>query len=904
MADRTVTVTLRASVADYTAKMNAAARVTQELANKVDVAKSRAAQGYATIGRGMILTGGMVVAGFGAAIKAAADFDQRMALVQTLSKSTAGQMSQLRDAALHVGQAYGYSANQVADAEAELVKAGVSVSDILGGALVGALTLAAAGQTNVAQATEIAATAMTQFGLTGRDIPHVADLLAAGADKALGSVGDLGYALDQAGPSAHLFGVSLEETVGTLAAFAQAGQIGERGGTEFNQMLIQLANPSHEAATLMQQLGIEAFDAGGKFVGMANFAGELQDKLGPLTQAQRTNAEAVIFGSRAIKAANILYVEGQAGIEAWTKKVNDAGFAELQAAGKLNSLTGDWQKFEAAVTEALIGAGEGSQGVLRTMVQDATGAVSAWNNLPTPIKAVTKDIVLLGGAVTLTGGLVLVSISKWKAFNVALEDAGVGAISARSALMGIGKAGLVTGVVVGIAYGFDKLANSVGRAAPTLDAAENSLIRLGRTGQVSGALLEVYGKNLEDLKLRLQQISAPSYADQVEKSFDPGRLFGHPLNTIDLDTRDLDAFDKALADLVTSGRPDLARRAFDKLTASEVAQGGKAAWLADHLHLYAKAVDTSKTVAEIAAGAQRNFAFEMHHAATQTGQATAAAKAYNDTLHAMYDPIFAFSQALDNAKDKQHAYTKAVKQFGADSKQARQALVDVATSTLDVTTNANALAAALKDNPALMKKFIDQLDQWKAHGQATGAEVDGLTSIVKGLLVQAGRLNGSDYHFKVTADTTQVHNAFSWLFSALNNIPSTKTVTIVGQKRTVPVTSPTHHKRPEVHAYGGWVGGYGGPRQDNQLIMASTGEYVVNAYDAARNGALLEAINSGAKIDPVVAHSVRHVHEGPPSKSFNVGDVHVHYPEPEKASEAVPRALRTMAFLHGGGWTA
>jgi TP901 family phage tail tape measure protein len=69
----------------------------------------------------------------------------------------------------------------------------------MGGGLKGALSLAAAGQIDVAEAAGIASTAMTQFSLAGKDLPHVADLLAAGAGKAMGSVDDLGQALNQAG---------------------------------------------------------------------------------------------------------------------------------------------------------------------------------------------------------------------------------------------------------------------------------------------------------------------------------------------------------------------------------------------------------------------------------------------------------------------------------------------------------------------------------------------------------------------------------------------------------------------------------------------------------------------------------------------------------------------------------
>lgn len=905
MTYRSVTVMLRASVSDYTAKMAAAGRATQDLANKVDLAKGRAAEGYKIIGSGLLVAGGAVAVGFGEAIKAAASFDSKMALVRTLSKATAGQMGELRNAALTVGQAYGYTANDVADAEAELVKAGISVSDIMGGALTGALTLAAAGQTDVATATEIAAAAMTQFQLKGADIPHVADLLAAGADKALGSITDLGYGLAAVGTTAHQYGITIDETVGTLAALAQAGQIGSRGGTELNQMLLKLAAPGHAASVEMKTLGINAYDASGQFVGLTNFAGQLHDKLGPLTQAQRTHAEAVIFGSRAIKAANVLYQDGAAGIADWTKKVDAAGFAELQAAGKLDSLSGDWQKFTAALQTALIGAGEGSQGVLRGIVQDATGAVDAWNRLPAPIKSVATDLTALGGATLLAGGLALLSVSKWNALNVALEDAGVGAISAKSALMGIGKTGAVGGVVLGIAYGVDKLAESIGQAVPKINQVENSLVNFARTGQVGGALLTLYGQKLHYLSDDIKAINDPSTMQSLEHAFDPTRIFGQgKLNTIDLSKQRLDSVDKALADLTQNGHAELARQAFDRLTEAEVAQGGKASWLAGRLHNYSNAVNQSRTVAQIAAHAQQTFGATMLTAAKHTGEATAAAKDYNDALHALYDPVFAFQQALGDLRGKQQAYNQAVKKFGPDSKAARSALGDVATATLNVTTNANSLAASLKDSPGLMGKFVDQLAQWRSQGLITGGELNALTGLVKGLLDKAGNLDGANYNFNVHANTSQasahltaLERQLAGLHGKTINVKTVNTDQHVGGK----VGGSMGGRLLLTNAYGGWIPGHGRPHADDLLSRVSSGEFVVNAQDAARNGPLLEAINSGARIAaiPPQRNIVAMASGQRPNTTYNV---EVNNPTPEKASESVPRVLRDQAFLSGAAW--
>jgi hypothetical protein len=66
------------------------------------------------------VAGAAVALALAAAGHAAADFDSKMALVQTLSQASARRWGSCASAALNVGQAYGFTANQVADAEAEL----------------------------------------------------------------------------------------------------------------------------------------------------------------------------------------------------------------------------------------------------------------------------------------------------------------------------------------------------------------------------------------------------------------------------------------------------------------------------------------------------------------------------------------------------------------------------------------------------------------------------------------------------------------------------------------------------------------------------------------------------------------------------------------------------------------
>ena len=112
----------------------------------------------------------------------------------------------------------------------------------------------------------------------------------------------------------------------------------------------------------MEELGIQAYDAQGNFVGMASVAEQLKVAFEGKTQAERDSALATIFGSDAIRAASVLYEQGGEGVREWTAKVNDAGYAAETAATQLDNLTGDLEALRGSLETALIGSGEGCRG--------------------------------------------------------------------------------------------------------------------------------------------------------------------------------------------------------------------------------------------------------------------------------------------------------------------------------------------------------------------------------------------------------------------------------------------------------------------------------------------------------------------------------------------------------------
>lgn len=391
--NKNIVIRLMADTASYEAAMTRAGSTARTVASGMENTGRKSA----LIASGMTAAG-LAVAAFGvAAVKMAADFDQQMSTVQANTGATSAQMDQLRAAAIEAGASTVYSATDSADAINDLGKAGMSVTDILTGGLTGALNLAASDGMAVGDAAEYMANALSMFHLKGSQASQVADTLAAGAGKAVGNVSDFGEALNNCGAQANSFGMNVQETTGVLALFAQNGTIGAEAGTQLNSMLMKLAAPSVEASNTMKELGISAYDAQHHFVGMANFAGQLQKAEKGLTDEQRNQANATIFGSYAIKAANYLYEAGESGVNKWTKAVSESGYAAEQAAAKNNNLKGDLENLGGSMESLMISVGEGAQGPLRKMVQGLDTLVDTFAGLPSGAQQTLVVMASLAG---------------------------------------------------------------------------------------------------------------------------------------------------------------------------------------------------------------------------------------------------------------------------------------------------------------------------------------------------------------------------------------------------------------------------------------------------------------------------------------------------------------------------
>ena len=378
-------------------------------------------------------------AGFVETVKSAADFEKQMSAISAVSGATAEEMELLNKTALQLGKDTSFSAKEAAAGMEELVKAGVSVEDVIGGAAKGALDLAAAGAVDVAEAAEIASNAMNVFGLKGSDMAHVADVIAGAANASAISVTDYKFSLSAAGAVAATVGIGFEDLSTAIAAMGNAGIKGSDAGTSLKTMLMNLqpstnaqrdefrrlgletnnleqglegvrklgiepltndwpglnnamaahlglsqnvaswTNKDHDAFDkLSQQLGATGsafFDASGKAKSMADISQVLQDATKDMTEAQRLASLEILFGSDAIRAAAVLSKEGAAGMNELAGSMAKVT-AEAVAQERLDNLAGAWEQLQGSLETAAIMIGQQLLPVLTDLVTWATGGVN------------------------------------------------------------------------------------------------------------------------------------------------------------------------------------------------------------------------------------------------------------------------------------------------------------------------------------------------------------------------------------------------------------------------------------------------------------------------------------------------------------------------------------------------
>lgn len=244
-----------------------------------------------------------------AAIKAGSDFESQMSRVQAISGATGSEFSKLKEQAIQLGADTAFSSSQAAEGMENLAAAGFTTSEIMD-AMPGLLDLAAASGEDLASSSDIAASTLRGFGLEAADAAHVADVLAANANKTNSSVADTGEAMKYVAPLARAAGLSMEETAAAIGIMANAGIQGSQAGTTLRGAISRLSKPTKQMSECMADLGISFYDSEGNMKSLAEQTRMMEEATAGMTDEQRNNVLVTLYGQEALSGMLALMNEG------------------------------------------------------------------------------------------------------------------------------------------------------------------------------------------------------------------------------------------------------------------------------------------------------------------------------------------------------------------------------------------------------------------------------------------------------------------------------------------------------------------------------------------------------------------------------------------------------------------
>ena len=465
----------KASLDQMSGSMKRATNSAKELGRKMQ------GIGRSTMGVGRSMSAGMtlpLVAGFGAAIKTGADFEQQMARVGAIAESSKGELKAMSDQAVDLGAKTSKSAGEVAQGMEELAALGFSAKEIMK-AMPSVISASEASGADMAETATIMASSLNAFGLEAKDSGHVADLLAMAANKSAADISYMGDALKYAGPPAKSLNVSLEDTSAAIGIMSDAGLEGSQAGTALRASFIRLAKPTKQSQKAMDAMGISLTNSKGEFVGMPGLIKQFQDGMKGMTKEQKLANVAQIVGTEAASGFLTLIDAGPDKIGKFSKSLKDSNGASKTAADRMkDNLKGSLEQLGGAFESLAIIIAKIMAPSLRSLAEYVTALVEKFNKTPDSIKIVLIVLAALAAAI---GPLLIV---------MGALAASWGAIAAATGIA-LGPIALVAAGLAGLGAGFIIAYN---KSATFREGVSNALDAVGRTFKVVTGTVKAFFK--------------------------------------------------------------------------------------------------------------------------------------------------------------------------------------------------------------------------------------------------------------------------------------------------------------------------------------------------------------------------------------------------------------------------
>ncbi|MGX7328257.1 phage tail tape measure protein [Enterococcus bulliens] len=438
-----------------------------------------------------------IAAGFTLATKAASDFTSQIGAIGpllsnggTITAEYRKQLEQMSTASKQWAKDYGVSTTEINTGLAEIVRKGYDANQTLG-VMPSILDATKASGDEFNDVMNVTTEVISQFGLKGKDYAttvqnatRVTDTLTYVANATSAGFSDLGLAMGYVGPVANSLSMSVEETAAAVGLLSDAGIGGEKAGTALRGALTRLLKPSAENIEGFEKLGISVNDFKNGTLTLPDILDKIKTNTAGWTDAQRTAAIALAFGTESQSAMNVLVNQGGDALRKLTTETEGAAGATKKIAASMNDLPANKvERFKKSLEVLQITIGEKLLPVVTPWIEKATDMINKFSELDDATQqnivkwglmaaAVGPTLKLLGGGISVIGntrkGIGLLSKSLVELAARAAEKKAI--TGATTAVASLGTASATAGGASGVGALAAGLGAIAGPAAITVGA--------------------------------------------------------------------------------------------------------------------------------------------------------------------------------------------------------------------------------------------------------------------------------------------------------------------------------------------------------------------------------------------------------------------------------------------------
>jgi TP901 family phage tail tape measure protein len=367
-------------------------------------------------GKKIGMMGAAAVAPFAASVRSGAKFQDVLLNIQASTGATSKDIAEVTKASMDLSKSMGMGPAAVAESFLELLKAGMPLEKVLGGAGKAAIEFAKVGQMEVAAAAVVMSDAMNVFKV---DAGTAANSISSAADASSTSIEGIAQAFSMTSAVAGLANQKIEDVSAALAILANNGVKGSDAGTSLKTMLMRLMAPADDAVGAMKEIGltVESFrNADGQMKPLVDIIDTLNRSMGDLGQVAKDDVLRRVFGADAIRAAAILQGSGVGGFRDMRKAMDEAVPVGEKFNQLMSGLSGNGLKVLAALERLAIQVSQAVAPALERMLPSVLSAIETmteWTRkngeAVVQIAAVAAGSVALG-AVLAGLGIVISSV--------------------------------------------------------------------------------------------------------------------------------------------------------------------------------------------------------------------------------------------------------------------------------------------------------------------------------------------------------------------------------------------------------------------------------------------------------------------------------------------------------------